>query len=129
MTTVAWGSGMAWWLSSAVCSFTVISKLYTDREILVNKGLYHPIGYLVSIVLGIMATFSFIVFYDLGKIENSLYKIFIEGCETFKIPDIEYIFALVKKLYLLSFATMITFLLMWLYIWFYNKPNNLISKP
>ena len=118
---------MAWWLSSAVCSFTVISKLYTDRELLISKGLYQPLGYLVSIVLCIMAMFSSIVFYDLGKIESSLYKIFLSSCDTFKVPNIEYIFALVKKLYLFSTATMITFLLMWLYIWFY-KPNTNISK-
>ena len=127
MATIAWSAGMAWWLSSSVCGFTVISKLYTDKELLVKQGLYKPLGYLVSFLFLTMILFGSIVFYDLGKIEASLYKTFISSCDTFKVPNIEYIFALVKKLYLFSTATMITFLLMWLYIWFY-KPNTNISK-
>ncbi|MCK9326227.1 MAG: hypothetical protein M0P69_12115 [Bacteroidales bacterium] len=129
MATIAWSAGMAWWLSSSVCGFTVISKLYSDKEVLIKQGLYKPLGYLVSFIFLAMILFGSIVFYDLGKIESSLYKTFINSCETFKIPDIEPIFALVKKLYLLSTSTLVTFLLIWLYIWFYKPITDDNIKP
>jgi len=125
MATIAWNSGIAWWISSSVCSFTLISKLYSDRDLLLDKGLYKPIGYLVSFIFCAMTLFGGIVIRDLGKIEDSLYKAFIMDCDAnFDIPNIEHIFTLVKKLYVLSSSTMVTFLLIWLYIWFYNKPQN-----
>lgn len=119
---------MVWWLSSSVCCFTLISKLYSDRELLVSKGLNTIIGCLVSFLFVAMILFGILVIHDLGEIEASLYKAFITNCNTFDIPNIEYIFALVKKMYLLSTSTLVTFLLIWLYIWFYDKPLNIIGR-
>lgn len=129
MVTIAWGSGMVWWLSSSVCSFTLISRLYADRELLSSRKIYIPLGILVSFIFLAMMLFGIMVVYDLGLVEDALFKVFSQNCEIFDIPSIEHIFALVKKLYLLSTSTLLSFLLIWIYIWFYGKPKQIPPKP
>lgn len=93
-----------------------------NKQTLFDRGFKYPIGIFVSIVMLSMIIFGIIVVHDLGVIEASLYKIFVTSCENFNIPNISAIFSLVRKLYVIITSTILVFLVVWLYIWFNDKP-------
>lgn len=122
---LAWSSGMYWWMASLLFCATLTSRLYLARDTLIEKGLKTPIGVLVSICFMSMICFGVVVIHDLTLIEASMYELLISEGHTFHIPNLSAIFIMVKKLYTIITATIIVFLLGWLYIWFYNKPFKL----
>lgn len=125
---LAWSSGMAWWMASLLFCATLTSRLYLARDALIEKGLKGPIGVLVSICLMSMICFGVVVIHDLTLIESSMYQLVITEAESFDVPNITAIFVMVRKLYIIITASIIVFLLGWLYVWFYNKPFTLIKR-
>jgi hypothetical protein len=122
---LAWSSGMAWWMASLLFCATLTSRLYLARESLVEKGLKNHVGILVSICFMSMIIFGVVVIHDLTLIEASMYEMLIHNGQIFDVPNLSAIFIMVKKLYTIITATIIVFLLGWLYVWFYNKPFKL----
>ena len=129
MITLAWSSGLAWWLSSSVFLITLIGKLYPNKEEFQKNGLHTPVGMFVSFILLSLITFGLVVIHDLSVVETSLYELFIGVCSDFNTPDIGYIFSLVRKLYVIVTSSLIVFLIAWLYLWFYGvKPSSIINR-
>ncbi len=128
IVTLAWSSGLVWWLTSATFCLTLISKLYTVKLDLTSKGLKKPIGIFVSLFLLSIISFGLVVLYELSNIEESIYKIAIDSCGSFDVVSVSHIFAIVRKMYVISTSTIVIFLCVWLYIWFSDKPF-IIDEP
>lgn len=129
IVTLAWSSGMVWWLSASAFCLTLITKLYPNKEELKEQGYHVPIGIFVSLFLVSMILFGVATLYELSLIEQDINVSFIASCSSIEIPGMEHIFTIVRKLYLISTSTMVVFLLSWIYLWFSEKPFNIINKP
>ena len=130
MVTLAWSSGLAWWLSSSVFLLTLLGKLYPSKNSFIENGLFVPVGVFVSFILVSLITFGLVVIHDLSIVETAIYEIFIDICSDFNSPNASHIFSLVRKLYVIVTSSLVVFLIAWLYLWFYgNKPSSIINKP
>lgn len=127
IVTLAWSSGMAWWLSASAFCLALITKLYPSKEDFKAKGYHLPIGIFVSMFLASMILFGCVTLFELSSIERVLYMTFIDSCLTIDFPDVTHIFSLVQKLYMISTSTMVVFLLSWVYVWFSEKPFKILS--
>jgi len=125
MVELTWSSGMAWWIATLVFCAALTGRLFLSRELLIEKGLKIPIGVLVSICLLSMIIFGLVVIHDLTTIESAMYRMIISDAQVFDVPNMSAIFILVKKLYTIITASIIVFLIGWLYVWFYDKPFTL----
>ncbi len=125
MVELAWSSGMAWWIASLLFCATLTSRLYMARESLIDKGLRYPVGVLVAICFLSMISFGLVVIHDLTIIEATTYQMLIHEGNIFDVPNISAIFIMVRKLYTIITASISIFLIVWLYIWFANKPFTL----
>ena len=121
LVTLAWSSGLAWWLSSLVFVLTLLGKLYPAREKFYENGLHTHMGMFVVFILISLITFGSVVIHDLSVIETSLYEMFVKICSDFNVPRISHIFSLIQKLYVIVTSSLAVFLIAWLYLWFFGK--------
>ena len=130
MVTLAWSSGLAWWLSSSVFLLTLLGKLYPSKDSFIENGLFMPVGMFVSFILISLITFGLVVIHDLSVVETAIYELFIDICSDFNAPNAGHIFSLVRKLYVIVTSSLVVFLIAWVYLWFYgSKPISIINKP
>ena len=126
LVTLAWSSGLAWWLSSLVFVLTLLGKLYPEREKFYENGLHTHVGMFVVFILISLITFGSVVIHDLSVIETSLYEMFVKICSDFNVPRISHIFSLIRKLYVIVTSSLAVFLIAWLYLWFFGKRTGTI---
>ena len=130
LVTLAWSSGLAWWLSSSVLIFTLLSKLYPSKQLMRDNNLFVPVGILTSFFVLSLIVFGCVVVYDLSVLETNVYKIFSDNISGYCVPDVSNIFGLVRKLYVIVTTTLFLFLIAWLYLWFSDsKPSSTIIRP
>ena len=121
LITLAWSSGLAWWLSSYLFILTLLGKVYPARSIFNESDLYIPIGIFVSFILTSLIVFGLVVINDLAIMETRLQEMLIKVCSDFNAPRVTYIYNLVRKLYVIVTSSLVVFLIAWLYLWFFSK--------
>lgn len=130
MITLAWSSGLAWWLSSSVFLLTLMGKVYPAKEDFTKRNLHTPVGIFVSFIFISLILFGIIVIHDLSVVETAIYEIFIDICSDFHAPNASHVFDLVRKLYVIVTSSLVVFLIAWLYLWFFeNKSSTTINEP
>lgn len=130
MITLAWSSGLAWWLSSSVFLLTLMGKVYPAKEDFTKRNLHTPVGIFVSFIFLSLIMFGIIVIHDLSIVETAIYEIFINITSDFNTPNASHVFDLVRKLYVIVTSSLVVFLIAWLYLWFFeNSSSSIINKP
>ena len=130
MITLAWSSGLAWWLSSSVFLLTLMGKVYPAKKDFTQRNLHTPVGIFVSFIFISLILFGLIVIHDLSVVETAIYEIFIDICSDFNAPSASHVFDLVRKLYVIVTSSLVVFLIAWLYLWFFeNKSSTTINEP
>ena len=130
MITLAWSSGLAWWLSSSVFLLTLLGKVYPAKKEFISNNLHLPVGVFVSFIFLSLITFGVVVIHDLTVVETTIYDLFINISSEFNAPIASHVFNLVRKLYVIVTSSLVVFLIAWLYLWFYeNNSSTTINEP
>lgn len=130
MITLAWSSGLAWWLSSCIFLLTLMGKIYPAKEDFIKRNLYTPVGVLVSFIFLSLIMFGIVVIHDLSVVETAIYELSIDICSDFNSPSASHIFDLVRKLYVIVTSSLLVFLIAWLYLWFFeSNSSTTINEP
>jgi hypothetical protein len=127
VVTLAWSSGMVWWLSSAVFIVTLITKLYPNKKIFKKSNIFIPVGIFSSLFILSLITFGAVVIYDLSSLETAIYDLISISISGYSLPSVLPIFSIVRKLYVIVTTTLILFLIAWIYMWFYDNSGASIN--